>query len=207
MKRKKPKPVNAWYALCGVVMACFLTGIQGCETGGGKESAAEQIRTLRDEKTELLRQIEAAAAESEQLKGQIEVLAGLPAEVRAENLCAVQQVKITRYTNLYDRDEDGRYEKLIVYIQPIDAEGDIVKATGAVDVQLDDWEGRELGRWHVGADELKELWFATILIINYRLTFDLAETVDSLEDPLTVKVAFTDYLTGKVFKEQKEIKP
>jgi len=188
-------------------MACFLTVIQGCETGGGKVSAAEQIRTLREEKTELLRQIEEAAAENEQLKGQIEVLAGLPAEVRAENLYAVQQVKITRYTNLYDRDEDGRYEKLIVYIQPIDAEGDIVKATGAVDVQLDDWEGRELGRWHVGADELKELWFATILIINYRLTFDLPETVDDFEQPLTVKVAFTDYLTGKVFKEQKEIKP
>ncbi|MHC4718980.1 MAG: hypothetical protein ACYSYT_00715 [Planctomycetota bacterium] len=207
MKSKRAKPVNGWCALCGIVMACFLTGIQGCETGGGKESAAEQIRTLREEKTELLRQIEEAAAKNEQLKGQIEVLAGLPAEVRAEDLYEVQQVKITRYTNLYDRDDDGKYEKLIVYIQPIDAEGDIVKATGAVDVQLDDWEGRKLGRWHVGADELKELWFATILIINYRLTFDLPETIDDFEDPLTVKVAFTDYLTGKVFKEQKEIKP
>ena len=207
MKSKRAKPVNAWYALYGIVVACFLTGIQGCETGGGKESAAEQIRTLREQKSELLRQIEEAAAENEQLKGQIEVLAGLPAEVRAENLYPVHQVKITRYSNLYDRDDDCKYEKLIVYIQPIDGEGDIVKATGAVDVQLDDWEGRKLGRWHVGADELKELWFATILIINYRLTFDLPETIDDFEEPLTVKVAFTDYLTGKVFKEQKEIKP
>jgi hypothetical protein len=35
----------------------------------------------------------------------------------------------------------------------------------------------------------------------------LPETIDDFEEPLTVKVAFTDYLTGKVFKEQKEIKP
>jgi len=27
-----------------------------------------------------------------------------------------------------------------------------------------------------------------------------------MEEPLTVKVTFTDYMTGKVFKEQKVIK-
>ncbi|GAI66166.1 unnamed protein product, partial [marine sediment metagenome] len=31
--------------------------------------------------------------------------------------------------------------------------------------------------------------------------------IDEFEEPLTVKVTFTDYLAGKVFTEQKVIKP
>ncbi|GAH67953.1 unnamed protein product, partial [marine sediment metagenome] len=55
--------------------------------------------------------------------------------------------------------------------------------------------------------ELKKLWFATLITINYRLTFDVADKITGDEEALTVKVTFTDYLTGKVFTEQKVIKP
>ena len=64
-----------------------------------------------------------------------------------------------------------------------------------------------LGRWRVEPAELKKLWSATMLTINYRLSFDVADKIDRFEEPLIVKVTFTDYLTGKVFKEQKIIKP
>jgi hypothetical protein len=63
-----------------------------------------------------------------------------------------------------------------------------------------------LGQWKVETDELKKVWFKTLVTINYRLTFDVADIVETLEEPLTVKVTFTDYLTGKVFNEQKVIK-
>jgi len=79
-----------------------------------------------------------------------------------------------------------------------------------VDVQLWDLNKTNgqalLGQWKVEPDELKKLWFATLVTINYRLTFDVTDIVESLEEQLTVKVTFTDYMTGKVFKEQKVIK-
>jgi len=81
---------------------------------------------------------------------------------------------------------------------------------GAVDVQLWDLNKTDsealLDEWRVEPEELKKLWFATMITINYRLTFDVADKIESMEEPLTVKVTFTDYLTGKVFKEQKVIK-
>ncbi|MBA7477426.1 hypothetical protein ES707_12835 [subsurface metagenome] len=191
---------------------CLLAAASGCEsTGSQKIPPAKQIQTLKQEKRQLARQIEQAEAEAEQLKKQIQILSDLPPEARFENLYHLQRTKITRYTNLYDKDKDGKKEKLIVYIQPIDEEGDIVKATGAVDVQLWDLNKENgqalLGQWQVKPDELKKLWFATLMTINYRLTFDIADKVESFEEPLTVKVTFTDYLTGKVFTEQKVIKP
>ena len=192
-----------------VLVGCLLSCAAGCENGGS--SPTEQIQTLKQEKKQLARQIEQSKAENEQLQKQVQVLADLPPEVRLESLYDLQKIKITRYTNFYDKDKDGEKEKLIVYIQPMDEEGDIVKATGAVDVQLWDLnkEAGEalLGQWQVKPDELKKLWFATIITINYRLTFDVADKITGDEESLVVKVTFTDYLTGKVFKEQRIIKP
>ena len=173
---------------------------------------AEQIQQLKQEKTELTRQIERSENENEQQQEQILVLSGLPEEAKAENLYRLQRIKVTRYTNFYDKDKDGEKEKLIVYIQPLDEEGDIVKATGAVDVQLWDLNSSQanqalLGQWHITPGQLKKLWFATVITINYRLTFDVADKIENIQEPLTIKVTFTDYLTGKVFKEQKVIKP
>jgi len=194
-----------------ILAGCLLACSAGCENASSKSPLAEEINTLQQEKTRLARQIEQFAAENEQLKKQIRVLSGLKPEVKLENLYRLQRVKITKYTNLYDKDKDGKKEKLIVYIQPMDEDGDIVKASGAVDVQL--WNlNREngeamLGQWHVKPSELKKLWFATLVTINYRLTFDVADIIDEFEEPLTVKVTFTDYLSGRVFKEQKVITP
>ena len=195
-----------------IILAGSLLALAGgCENANSRQvSLTEQIQTLREEKTQLTRQLEQSKTENKQFKKQVQVLAGLKPEVKLENLYNLQKIRITRYTNFYDKDKDGKKEKLIVYIQPIDEDGDIVKAAGAVDVQLWDLNEKDgqalLGQWSVRPDELKKLWFATLITINYRLTFDVADKISNVEGPLTVKVTFTDYLTGKVFEEQKVIK-
>ena len=193
-----------------IVTGCLLIFVAGCEDQA-KIPVNGQIYNLKQANQELRFQIEQSKSENKQLSKQIEVLYELNPEVRLENLYDLQRIKVTRYTNLYDKDKDGKKEKLIVYIQPIDVEGDIIKATGAVDVQLWDLNAADgkalLGQWQVKPDELKKLWFATLITINYRLTFDVADKIDNSEEPLTIKVEFTDYLTGKVFNEQKVIKP
>jgi len=199
---------NAQFA---IVVWWVLIIITGCENSNHNSPLIEEITALKQEKTQLREQIEESEKEVEQLKEQVGVLSGLPGEKKAENLYNVQKIKVTRYTNLYDKDDDGRYEKLIVYLQPIDEDGDVVKATGSVDVQLWDLNKEAdkalLGEWHLGAGELKKLWFATIITINYRMTYDVSEIINEYKEALTVKVTFTDYLTGKVFKEQKKIRP
>ncbi len=194
--------------LCPCALVYFAAG---CEEASKKSTLAEECNLLKQEKTQLTHQIKQFESENEQLQKQIQVLSSLPEGARYENIYELQRVKISRYTDLYDKDNDGKKEELIVYIQPIDTDGDIIKATGAVDVQLWDLNKADgqalLGQWHVKPEEMRKLWFATLLTINYRLTFDVADKVNKFEEPLTVKVIFTDYLSGKVFKEQKVIKP
>ncbi len=191
---------------------CFLAFFTGCDDAYTESPLQERVETLTIQQKQLESQLAQSNAENEQLTKQMHTLAGLPDEIKGENLYRLQNIEIGKYTGFFDKDKDGEKEKLIVYIQPIDEEGDIIKATGTVDVQLWNLNSPEvnqamLGQWRVEPGELKKLWFATLITINYRLTFDIADKVKSFDEPLTVKVTFTDYLSGKVFKEQKVIKP
>ena len=211
MKTKYAQLYAIRYWLFAIFAGSLLAVAAGCDSADRPDPLKEQINSLKQEKTQLTRQIKQSGLENEKLKKQIQVLSGLPADAKLENFYNLQRVKISGYTDFYDKDKDGRKEKLIVYIQPIDQDGDVVKATGSVEVQL--WNLNRpngqalLGQWRVEPDELRKLWFATLITINYRLTFDVADKIEKLEEPLTVKLTFTDHLSGKVFKEQKVIEP
>jgi len=186
--------------------------IAGC----GEDNFVKQLETknarLENENRQLQKDIDAVRGENQQLTSQIKTLDELSPEIRIASLYNLQSVKLTSYTNFYDKDKNGTKEKLIVYIQPIDAEGDIIKASGSVEIEL--WnlnegtdKGALLAKWTVGPDELKKMWFATIVTENYRLLFDVADIVKSFEKPYTVKMNFTDYVSGRVFTDQRVIEP
>ncbi|GAH51512.1 unnamed protein product [marine sediment metagenome] len=205
--------VNAMrYALYATLAVCLLVFTPACETTNSQKTPqAEQIQMLRREKTQLIRQIEQYKSENKQLKKQIKVLAGLKPKVKLENLYSLQKIAITRYTNLYDKDKDAQYEKLIVYIQPLDGQGDIVKAPGTVDVQLWDLNKEAsqalLGQWQVTPDQLKKLWFTAILSSNYRLMFDVADKIERLRRTTDGEGNLYRLSDRQSFQDQKVIKP
>jgi len=197
------------FAFC-ILIFVFLS-VAGCQNEQQKESTAARIEQLTQEKAQLQEQIEQARSENERLKEQVRVLSGLPEEVKLENTRRLKSLKVGRFTGFYDKDKDGKKEKLIVYIEPMDEEGDRIKAGGTVDVQLWDLNKSQddalLGQWHVTSDELRKAWFDTLLSTNYRCVFDITGKVEDFTKPLTVKVTFTDYLTGRTFTDQRAIKP
>jgi cell division protein FtsB len=196
--------------LCAVL--CFLLFITGCDDAYTESPLQERVDTLTVQQQQLESQLEQCKAENEQLQRQIHTLSGLPEQLKGENIYNIQNVEIGRYTGFFDKDKDGTKEKLIVYIEPIDEQGDVIKAAADIEVELWDLSKTDgtalLAKWPaVKPDELKNLWFASMVKVNYRLTFDITDKVTSFDEPLTVKVTFTDYLSGKVFKKQKVINP
>jgi cell division protein FtsL len=215
-KMENRRRTFTFYSLSSVVcplfsVFCLLIFNSGClDTNKQQTTLADQVDKLEEQNAQLQKQIEQTKSENEELKSQVQVLSGMPEQVKGENLYHLKKIKIGRYTDLYDKDKDGKMERLIVYIQPIDEDGDIIKAAGDVDVQLWNLSKEQdqalLCKGHVKGEELKKLWFAA-LMTHYRLEFNVTGKIDEFKDPLTVKVVFTDYLTGKVFKEQKVIEP
>lgn len=193
-----------------IYASALLLLASGCGIGSERKDPAElKAEKLRQEKAALTGDVQQYQAEIAQLRAQIQALSVLPQD-RKDNPYELTTIRIARISNFFDKDSNGTQEKLIVYVQPIDAEGDIVKAAGTVSVQL--WnlnnpngEAR-LGQWKVEPAELRKLWFNS-LTTGYRLTFDRPENLTVLSEPLTVKVTFIDYLTGESFRAQQVIEP
>ena len=182
----------------------------GCGVGSARKRPLElKVEALQREKAELAGKVEQCQVENERLRQQVKTLDALPKDGR-ENFYKLTSVRIARFTGFYDTDKDGRREKFLVYIQPIDTNGDIVKVAGSVQVQL--WNlnnpgGQALvGEWQIQPEQLRKLWVAA-LVSDYRLPFDVSLTPELLAQPLTVKIAFTDYLTGEIFRDQTVIEP
>jgi hypothetical protein len=195
---------------CSLFVLVFAVGCENAGTGG-KASPSQQVQQLTEQKADLQKQLEQARTDNDQLRKQVEGISSLPVDKRADAVYHLQAVKIGRFTNLYDEDKDGTKEKLVVYVQPVDEIGDVIKAAGAVEVQLWDLNKKEsealLAQWRVEPNEIKKLWLDSIVMIGYRLTFDVSAVVKKFEDELTVKVAFTDYLSGRTFTEQFILRP
>ncbi len=193
-------------------MACLLPCLlAGCGIGSARKKPAElKVQQIAREKTELMRDLQQCKAENAQLAEQIKALSAIP-ETKRVNPYRLKSIKITRYSNFYDKDDDGKREKLIVYVGPIDREGDAFKAAGTVNVQLwnlNNLNGQALlAQWQVEPDDLRHTWYDTLVSASYRLTFDTPEGLDVLAEPLTIKVTFTDYLTGEIFRQQQTFDP
>src|SRR4029453_13122991 len=98
-----------------------------------------------------------------------------------------------------------------VYLVPTDQRGDLLKAAGsfaidAYDLSLPASEN-QLGHWEVGAEEAGNNWFGNPVMYGYTFTFPWQRAPRS--DRATVRVTFTDALTGRQFTAQKdvEVKP
>jgi len=193
-----------------IYASALLLFLGGCGIGSERKAPAQmEVEKLQQEKAALTSEVQQHQAEITQLQAQIRSLSVLPKD-QSSNPYELTAVRIARISNFFDKDSDGKQEKLVVYVQPIDAEGDVVKAAGTAAVQLwnlDNPNGEALlGQWQVEPAELRKLWFDSFTT-GYRLTFDRPEGLEVLSKPLTVKVTFTDYLTGKTLRAQQVIEP
>lgn len=179
--------------------------ISGC--GEKPRTTMETNKKLHEEKTGLKLELETLRSENQQLKQQVKALSKLDDDKRVEFLSQVAEIELTKRTGFFDKDKDGVEEKLIVYLRPFDDKGDTVKAAGWVYVQLWDLQADPqnalLEQWEVTPDKLKDSWAQTFMTNYYRLIFDLPQNIKQRGDKgLTLKVRFTEYLTGKVFEKQ-----
>ncbi len=196
--------ILVWASACTLLLA-------GCGLGSARKKPVEvQLEQVTEQKAQLTRDIELLKAENFQLREQIKALSVIPADKKV-NPYKLSRIQVAKYSNFYDKNEDGKREKLIVYVQPYDEDGDNFKAAGTVNVQLwnlDNPNGQALlAQWTVEPPDLHKLWFSGVVTTGYRLMFDTPASVEPLAEPLTLKVTFTDYLSGEVFRDQTAIDP
>ncbi len=178
----------------------------GCDPAGSGEGLSAQLDKAKRENVKLREQ---AAGLQQDLKARDEHivrLQGLGGK-RMALLFTVAKIKLGR-TSGVNLDQAPGDDGVRVYLKTIDRDGHAVKAAGDVTVQLFDLAAGAprnlLERHDFPAADAAKHFSGGFLMNQYR--FDCPFKSGPPKRPeLTVRVTFTDYLTGQTFTAQKVI--
>ncbi len=190
-------------------ISLLATALIGC--GGGQSPQWDQIKQLEQEKTTQAMRADALQKENETLRQQVATLSGLDKKSRLSQLATLTKIALGKRTGLYDKNNDRVKDSLLVYLEPTDTQQDYIKAIGTVEVEL--WNlanpaaQAKLAEWVLKPAELQKHWGGNVMAAYYRLPLNLHDNLTGKEKELTVKVTFTDLLSGKVLTAQKTIQP
>jgi len=187
------------------MIAMVVLWLAGCEAP--QQRTWDTLTECKQENTELSLHVQQLQNENTQLTQQLETTLELDKDVRLNSISTLQTVHIGSRTGFYDKDENGIAETLVVYLEPKDTAQDAIKAIGKVDIELwdlDDPNNSLVEMWEVIPEILHTAWGGTIFNAYYRLEF-LPDNTLKQGTVYTIKMTFTDYISGKVLTDQKVI--
>ena len=170
----------------------------GCQQQTLRQSdqTRKDLQKLRDEN----RALQQTLTDQQQ---QIRLLQAL-GEKRLETLFTVQRIELGRYTGGANFDDIAGDDGIKVFLKPIDQHGSVIKAPGSVQIQLFDLAKPDnlIGLYEWSAETIAEHWSSGFMAYHY--SFECPWKADPpSHNEITVRVQFTDYLTGKTFTAQK----
>lgn len=128
------------------------------------------------------------------------------ATVELDDLFLVNGIKILSRSGGIDLDDQPGDEGVVVYVQPVDAVGDAIKAAGAISIQVTDLtqlgSPKPLGTFEYAKPEvIKQSWYGGFLTNHYTFKCPFPETAGAIPDEVHIRVVFLDWLTGREFSK------
>jgi len=128
---------------------------------------------------------------------------------RMKMLFPVVRIELGRYSGGVDLDNKPGDDGIRVYLRPIDADGSVIKAAGDVKIQLFDLAAKPkqnlIGAYEWKVDKIGGHWASGFLSYHYSLTCPW-KSAPPKHNEITIRLEFTDYLTGRTFSAQKIVK-
>jgi hypothetical protein len=129
-------------------------------------------------------------------------------EARLEKLFTVHGLQFGRLTGGYSPDPSRPDEMLKVYVVPTDETGQGIKAAGTFKVELFDLAEPDthLGEWDFSVEQARADWYDQSFIYTlYTYVLSCPWQTPPRHDKLTMRVTFTDELTGRVFTVDRDV--
>lgn len=190
-------------ALCAVA----LLALSGC---GKPNQANIQLRkdvAARDAELAILkleREADRATIKSLQSDGTQPAVAN----DKLQSLFTTHGIRLGRLTGFaYTDAKSPGPDGIKIYVTPFDSTSDDLKAAGSFTVEAFDLttSGARIGKWDFSTADAKKLWNGQGLLYEYVLPCKFEGEAPRASE-LTLKVTFTDELTGRTYTQQQVIK-
>lgn len=200
-----PRPVcpNPWRSpkrRLGLALPIAAVILAGC-VSQSKPSADLLVRNsrLESELRQARQTIDVQQGAIKELQAQADTLSELGSDDRLEHLFQVDKISLGRYTGGTKLDDEPGDDGVRVYLTPQDADGRTVTAAGSVEIEVFDLAVKDeplLMTYSFDVAQAKEHWQSGALANHYNFTCPWKENPPA-GDEVTIRVTFTDYLTGK----------
>lgn len=154
------------------------------------------------------RELAAARAANAELNERLATAQGFdPAQLQV--LIFPESISIEKLSGGYDDDGQPGDDGVVVYVKPLDRDGDALKTAGDIRVQMFDLgavgEERDLGEWNFTAEEARELWYGSLMTYHYSLKCPWKDSRPQNAE-LTVRVTFTNRVPVRVITAQQVVR-
>ena len=197
--------VAARTAMVGVAAAIVLA-LAGCGPSRPSVVAPMQKEMISLE-TQVQQQQQRIANQQETIENQRKQIASLQqfGTHRPARLATLEGIKFASLSGGYDENGDSSHDGVIVYVQPYDADGDVLKTPGELTIRLFDLSNpagpKLIRQYNWNADQLRKIWSGKLMTSHFSAR---CPWPDNYQPPrqVTVQAQFLDYVTGKTFTQQ-----
>lgn len=197
----------------GICLAAAMAALWLSACGGDDPAASQvsdlrsEVQRLRDDQKRLTQQLTDAHAVIENQRRQLLTLQAVGGSERSQYLVTVDHISLATLTGGYDEDGRPGDDGVVAYLQPQDADGDVIKAGGEIQMQVLDLaappDSQLVGEGKWTPAEARKAWYGKLMTNHYTLRCPWKNGRRPAHTSLTVRVVFDDVLTGKRFEVQK----
>ena len=193
----------------GFRVGWLLLAFAGALLAAGCESPAElqmrkEIGDLRQTVKDRDNQLAAQKAALEEANRQLAVARSI-SEDDLKKLFYPERLEIDKLTGGYDSDGKPGDDGVVVYLKPVDKDGDVLKIPGDITIQLYDLAAPPaqnfIGEYKVPVDQVGKLWHGKLWTNHYAIKCPWPHGPPKHPE-VTVRVLFVDYLTKRVVSAQ-----
>jgi outer membrane murein-binding lipoprotein Lpp len=198
------------FSIASVVVVTATALLSGCgKPNVASISVRRENQDLRNKVAELERREQAHLAQIRAMESRATTVPSLPNE-RLDTLFTAHGLRFGRLTGGADLDpKQPGEEGLKIYVVPTDGQGQPLKAAGSFVVEAFDLargDNARIARWEFPLDQAAKNWFGQAMLYTYVLPAPWPQQQRPANPDVTVRVTFTDALTGRTFTDQKVVK-
>lgn len=194
----------------GLSRACSVVGLtllslSGCGNTVPTErynQAQQELLACKESTTKLQSQLTDQERSIRTLQQQVSELRSSKAPF--DDLVTVDRIELDRLSAGYDTDGKPGDDGVVLYVQPKDKEGAVLKVAGTLKVTLFDLqnppESNVLAEYNFDAKTTRGLWFGRLMTNHFTIRCPLP--IRPAHDRITAEVVFTELLTGRTFRAQ-----
>ncbi len=196
---------------CGGFSACSVLGFSvllatfGCQSPGDQMYRLQkQVDSQKARVVELEERIITLQKQIDDQKQQIITLQRIAPD-RMAKLEVPVKIELDKLSGGYEEPGRAGDAGVVAYVRPIDADGDVIKAAGAIVMDVFDLANppeRHLGaHCELDVDHTRQAWRGRLWTNHFtvKCPWPPPDRKPPEHRDLTIRVQFTDYLTGKTF--------